>query len=474
MESPDTQPGNRPKPRQGAKRTPQSLNHLLNFSLPPRQPPISNQELQARRRRKQRTTTSSSYAPYRKERFLNANYRFLVDPTGDYNVQFCDPDVAVPWDRIRQVLLADTAKSHQCPICLSPPVAARVTKCGHVYCLPCITRYLNSITASTTEAIQQETKRAWKKCPICWDPIYPHDLKSVRLWTVWNLASLATAGETAANKASGLNTVTLRLVQREPRAVVAMPANNRLYFSSAFQALLTYPQVPWDFVPDALAFAKLILASPTYLAQETQADLVQMRESLIENRSLGDGAACQSLEQCIDQLSATAAADQSGPRKIPTLGRETQAREFVSNSGAMVAPTLTESDRVTGDFFHYYQSDDGQHIYLHPLDWRVVRQAYAGASDSGPPTSHGVFPAELTVHVEATEDTTMTEDLRNRCKYLDHLPLGCDLTFIQVDLQPLVPSDCYEQYRATLEQRRQKRQEKTRREQNEKQAAERR
>ena len=28
--------------------------------------------------------------------------------------------------------------AYHCPICLEAPVAARLTKCGHVYCWPCL------------------------------------------------------------------------------------------------------------------------------------------------------------------------------------------------------------------------------------------------------------------------------------------------------------------------------------------------
>ena len=39
--------------------------------------------------------------------------------------------------RLAQVHVTCDAAYH-CPICLEPPVAARLTKCGHVYCWPCL------------------------------------------------------------------------------------------------------------------------------------------------------------------------------------------------------------------------------------------------------------------------------------------------------------------------------------------------
>jgi len=90
-----------------------------------------------------------------------------MHPRSDYAVFTMDADVRVQWEDIEQVLIA---VPQSCPICLQPPVAARVTKCGHVYCFSCILHYL----------ALSDNNKAWRKCPICWDAIYEKDLKSVR------------------------------------------------------------------------------------------------------------------------------------------------------------------------------------------------------------------------------------------------------------------------------------------------------
>ena len=72
----------------------QSLNHLLNFRLPPRQsqPPPS---LPRRSRR-----NGAHQGIWNKERFVNAQYRFVMTPTGDYTVHFADPDMCVLADAL--------------------------------------------------------------------------------------------------------------------------------------------------------------------------------------------------------------------------------------------------------------------------------------------------------------------------------------------------------------------------------------
>jgi len=51
-----------------------------------------------------------------------------------------------------------------CPICLQHPTAAKMTRCGHIYCWACVLHYL---------ALGEKT---WRKCPICYESIHNDDL----------------------------------------------------------------------------------------------------------------------------------------------------------------------------------------------------------------------------------------------------------------------------------------------------------
>src|ERR1700761_1138417 len=83
----------------------QSLNHLLNFSLPPRQTqPLPSLPRRSRKTgahqgvwNKERECSLSLSLSYtvtnRRTGFVNAQYRFVMNPNGDYTVHFADPDM---------------------------------------------------------------------------------------------------------------------------------------------------------------------------------------------------------------------------------------------------------------------------------------------------------------------------------------------------------------------------------------------
>eukprot|EP00117_Sycon_ciliatum_P034536 scpid81576/ scgid26344/ RING finger protein 10 len=139
-------------------------------------------------------------ARHSKEQFLQANCQFIVSE-GNYSsfTSALDPDRMVDWVAIQQVkMLCHELPS--CPICLSPPRAAKMTRCGHIYCWHCILQYLDYPT---------EAGHLHSKCPICPEYLAKKDLKSVTmLYTPMAKVD---------------STVTFRLVKRCKSSVLVTP-----------------------------------------------------------------------------------------------------------------------------------------------------------------------------------------------------------------------------------------------------------
>ncbi|CDW98076.1 hypothetical protein [Sporisorium scitamineum] len=323
---------------QQPKRGGQSMNHLLSFTLPPRsRPPLAGPARRSRR--------GATYTPFNKERYVNAQYRFLVKPTGDYTAYFADPDIYLNWADILQVVIPTSSAlagvgssapitdqprepAHEgaaCPICLSPPTAPRMTKCGHVFCYPCILHYLtlkddDNRSKPTAPTLQPSTQK-WRRCPICWDTVYARDLKAVRWWDaraaareheaklqeqydlerVQRISELdedhhdATGGVLGDVNAPRLthshpDMLALRLVERPNVTTLALPQSTTWPASELDHPLIPVHSAPWHFQPDVMGFAKFMLATPELLIESLNKDLEELVEEIDVLKSFGTDA----------------------------------------------------------------------------------------------------------------------------------------------------------------------------------------
>lgn len=488
-----------------------SLNHLLNFSFPVREEPQNTAPVRRRR--------NANYQPFNKEKFINANFRFLMNPRSDYAVYTMDADAPVHWEDIEQVLIA---VPQSCPICLQPPVAARITKCGHVYCFSCVLRYLSL----------NESNKAWRKCPICWDAIYEKDLKSVRSaledQQIYDQGEKEIAKQIASKQDVQLE---MRLIQRTLNSTVALPRSHTFPLAKDVLPEELQGQPPLDFVPDAILFSRFMITTLDRIVAELERDVRSIEFSMEEARSYDPNhhseemvffeMAMSKIQEKKDKIrddakffpklaldrerilrrhfdhaasevlaaASTASGDEesttparpalsfveSGPEAYEighgapnkaAAAEESDAHhgselESDTNAPQEVAPKHHASGRAPNQLttmYYFYQASNGHHLYLQPLDIRILKQHF---------DTYDKFPDTITVKVLGIEETSLTEEVRKKCKYLGHLPLGCEVSFLDVALETIVGDEGVKPFENELRMRRAKRKEKEVREERE-------
>ena len=186
-----------------------------------------------------------------------------------------DPDMLVPWESVEQIVISSLilcpwfhaligflcfqriwgSELGSCPICLHPPVAARMTRCGHKYCWPCILHFL---------ALSDKPTRP---CPICDAPVKLQDLK--RLDTLastlsfghWFSALPFSVVTLEQRQLKVGDTVDMRLMKRERHSLQPQPVTHAAKSGSPVSSQLAQPaylsQVGQDHV-----YSKLLLATP--------------------------------------------------------------------------------------------------------------------------------------------------------------------------------------------------------------------
>ena len=284
-------------------------------------------------------------------------------------------------------------------------------------------------------------------------------------------------------------------MQRPQITTLALPR------SSTWPSDLLPPhQAPFHFLPDVLAFAKFMLATPSDLIQDLSKDLDDLATERRLLAGMGDelGAVfidaadakvrhqvekaaaldtpylrevVEAARHAAEGLSERSATGRQRKDEVQSLPDEEVPQAFLSTqspgypqSSTEVTPTPTSRNPrqrrnlnpppPSTSTYYYYQAANGLPVFLHPLDIKILLSHFH---------SYPAFPDEIVVRVESHTESTVNDDLRKRCKYLAHLPEGADVTFVEADLTLVVGRDGLRPFENALKARRTKRKEKGKR-----------
>ncbi|KAJ9641443.1 hypothetical protein H2199_005413 [Coniosporium tulheliwenetii] len=262
-----------------------SITHLMNFALPPRpQYHSQHQRFNSYGRNTRRPPTwglGSGYHASDKARYVHANYRFIVDPRADYHAQRADADVHLDWNNVLQILASSLSQAAACPICLGTPVAPRMARCGHIFCLPCLIRYMHS----DDEASHLHERRARsKKCPICYDTIYVSETRPVR-WYI---------GQEGEPPREGSDVV-LRLVKRSSGSTIALPRDSA-------DVLDNGEDVPWYLAADVMDYARVMRGSEEYMVEQFDEEIQELERQGQEDERGVDKKAVKLIRETKDKV----------------------------------------------------------------------------------------------------------------------------------------------------------------------------
>ncbi|TDG52576.1 hypothetical protein AWZ03_000809 [Drosophila navojoa] len=383
----------------------QNLNHLLNFHCVPRES-SSTSDWHANGH----GVVSTRRQPrYNKEQFLQANFQFVIRSSAKAQVNG-SPDTLIDWNLIEQINI-HTTEEPQCPICLYPPVAAKLTRCGHAYCWPCLLHYLSL------------SDKTWRKCPICYDAIHAADLKSCTIQQ---------------QHAMNVNdTISFHLMRRRKGSMYI-----ERYAGAASAALEPHERFPLLSAGDeAKHFSKFLIAKRADIAAiiererrelSAESDVSCPEDIFIQQALLTLNERCEKLglepeeQQAIIQV----VEEEQVQAKTPDIDIEQLDEASVSSLGEASSSSSSNINNCT-KYYYFYQSNDGQYIYLHPLNVKMLQACY-GSLD--------LAPVLINAQIIQKEHHSMDEEHRRKFTCLGHLPLTCQFAVVEVELQPPIIS----------------------------------
>ncbi|CAD6444794.1 0911a4be-bd0f-4322-b642-7cfae0d2c70f [Sclerotinia trifoliorum] len=475
-----------------------SITHLMSFALPPRPQDYRNTITRGTRRGNIYGIGSGHHSSD-KARYIHANYRFIVRPYGDYKQQALFADQHLDWSDVLQILASGESQDASCPICLSHPVAPRMAKCGHIFCLPCLIRYMHS--TDDTNPIP-EKKARWKACPICWDTIYNSETRPVR-WYIGQEGPAPREGED----------VVLRLVMRQPGSTLALPRDGA-------DVLDKSEDIPWYFAAEVMDYARIMKGSEEYMLEQFDSEIEALKQQENEDELMfgeepewtrkavssvldakekikGIGGpppppsqpmekkpkrqhiqfnvvddntpemyfvqhvAKSGLDVYASTLSPSAVPFQLDPVVTATLPTPSNLIP-TANPSQLRSKNVHQNEGHSPDSpYFFYQSL--LHYYLAPLDIRILKSAFGNFAS---------FPSTLLPRVERVSTHVMDDELRKRTKYLAHLPFGCEVGFLECNWTDVVQPEILNQFKEDIERRRKRNRDKEIREEKDRQRAE--
>ncbi|KAI5462717.1 RING-15 protein [Mariannaea sp. PMI_226] len=405
-----------------------SITHLLDYSTP--RPHHDHGPHSRSYRRNPTWGPGSGYHAIDKTRYVHANYRFIMSPESTYEKQAADPDVHLEWSHVMQIIASSESQSSSCPICLSEPVAPRMAKCGHIFCHPCLIRFMQSSSGDEDGKAGKVGKTSrWKKCPICEDSIYLQETRPVRFY----------AGQESPLPRIG-DDVVLRLMARNGNSTLALPKEG------GAEVLNVGEDIPWHFAANVLDYARVMKGTVEYMTNQFDEEIAALEQQAKEDETLFG---------------------QDGEWNQKAIKAITAAKEKLTEMSTAEASALAQSSKLVKSSsdhdFYFYSSPP--HLYLSPLDIRILKTKYGSFSS---------FPSTLLPRVEHISTGHVVDDaLRKRAKYLGHLPRGCVISFLECDWTDIVPAETLGTFAKDIERRRQRNHEKETQEERERLQAER-
>nr|CCC90612.1 unnamed protein product [Trypanosoma congolense IL3000] len=298
-----------------------------------------------------------------------------------------------PWAVITAVVARGLPDEFQCPICLEAPEAARITSCGHVFCLICMLQYVSRLKAEGKQCV----------CPVCNNLVTFNTLRRCIVRIVGRPSVGARASFTML-KRKGDSCILLR--QDDQRWAEPLPDNAE-------------PRIPQYGEPSA-TYSRYVLGTEELEATLRDDDYLSIAKQLSsfdeKARPLTwfDSDLLQTTQKALELV-----------HQSPTLK---QQQQVTSRFSPPLAPKVPEVEKEI--VFEFYGESEGQPYYMHPITYKMLCVDAEARNLS--------LDAVVEAPVEEITMFTQDETTRKRYRVFSHVPLHAVAKLCLLDLSEIV------------------------------------
>ena len=318
------------------------------------------------------------------DQFLLANYRLMID-TPAHTKSLND---SVKWQSVQEAC-SISEQDFSCPICMEFPTAAKITKCGHYFCLPCLlmcmckpsdeTEYRGDDNFEGTTILQTNTPIP---CPFCNRDIMFSDLKPL----------------THQHSSTKREVESFTALVRAPNALYCRPVNNgyervfNQYYEGTESEIISVSQREIEELHERLFRLQALLL---------KADDIRLSNTLISCIEIG----------------------------LKMVREKVQSQtKYFENHGRSKHPNIKQK---RPDGIVLFQASDGRRMYIHPTQAKIISSLNTyGTENQSWGTDLRLPVKELFMYTQSPSTRILHPDL-------SHVPIGSVYYIARLDLEKI-------------------------------------
>ena len=316
--------------------------------------------------------------------------------------------------------------NYSCPICLESKLCCPIiTKCGHVFCFPCITSLYNyHMNISINKKVPN--------CPLCNKKI--ESLSDDERINIDKNDDFKLCQKIESINYNTNMKIKFNLILREKKS----PSLYNLIYDPLLDNWKNNFKNKMKKIPDEqdkeFNFSRLFSTNRILVNKKLNEFKNDLNLLKIEFDSTSDELKKESINECIDQINSL----------ILKNKEENNSENILPNLELNSNDNSDDGEIDYKKYFLFYQEEKGDIYYLDPFIMEILLTEYG---------DYNSLPVELEGNILDIEINQVTPKLKSEYKYLNHLRIGSIIYFVEIDIEDLISSSTKMKYSEKLYER---------------------